>query len=89
VWRFHQLLSRFLANGHLPQVSHQSANDKFDNEIIPGAVHKSFGLTAEEIPGKTSSRKASMKAVPCLQMRSVGSHSMSGREKEGKKKRTG
>ena len=33
VWQYHQLLSEFLANGHLPQVSHQSqlsANYKGD-----------------------------------------------------------
>ena len=44
--------------------------------------------------GKTSARRPSMKAVrsvvgvPYLQMRSVGSHSTSGMEKEGKKERT-
>ena len=41
-----QLLSRFLANGHLLQVSRQSrlsANDKGD-EIKPGAVHISPGI---------------------------------------------
>ena len=54
VWRCHQLLSRFLANDHLPRMSSQSANDKGDNEMILGAVHRSPGiyLTAEEIPGK-------------------------------------
>ena len=31
----------------------------------------------------------SSKEVHCLQIRSVGSHSTSGREKEGKKERTG
>ena len=53
MWRCHQLLSGFLANGHLPRVSPQSrlsASDKGDNEIIPGAVHIYPGiyLTAEE-----------------------------------------
>ena len=56
-WRCHQFLSRFLAKGHLPPESHQSlllANDKGDNEMIPGAAHRSPGinLTAEENPGK-------------------------------------
>ena len=46
----HQLLSRFLANAHLPQVSHQLSNDKGYNKVEPGAVHLSLGiyLTAEE-----------------------------------------
>ena len=55
VCRCHQLLTGFLVKGHLPQVSHQScllANDKVDNETIPGAVHRTSGiyLAAEEIP---------------------------------------
>ena len=55
VWRFQQLLSDFLAKGHLPRVSRQSrlsANDKRGNEMIPGAVHRSPGIyfTPEEIP---------------------------------------
>ena len=35
-------------------VSRQSANDKDDNEVIRGAVHRSLGiyLIAEENPGK-------------------------------------
>ena len=58
VWRCHQLLSGFLAKGHLPQVfaSVMSvANDKGDNEMILGAVHRSPGicLTAEENPRKS------------------------------------
>ena len=57
VWRGHQLLPKFLANGYLPRVSHQSrlsANDKGDNEMIPAVVHISPGiyLIAEENPGK-------------------------------------
>jgi hypothetical protein len=53
VWECRQLLSRFLVKSHLPQVLHQSrlsANDKGDNEMIPGAVHRSpsIYLTAEE-----------------------------------------
>ena len=37
VWRYHQFLSGFLANGHLPRASHQSrlsANDKDDNTAV-------------------------------------------------------
>ena len=57
VWRCQQLLSGFLAIGHLPRASrqsHLSNNDKGDNGMIPGAVHRSPGicLTAEENPGK-------------------------------------
>ena len=38
----------------LPRVSRLAANDKGDNEIIPGAVHRSPGiyLIAEENPGE-------------------------------------
>ena len=54
VWRCHQLLSGFLIKGHLPRASLQSNNDKGDNEMISGAVHRSPGiyLTAEEDPRK-------------------------------------
>ena len=57
VWRCHQLLSGFVTKGHLPRVSGQSrlsANDKGDNEMILGVVHRSSGicLTAEENSGK-------------------------------------
>ena len=53
MWQFHLLLSGFLANSHLSQVSHQSHlldNDKGDNEVKSGAVHKfpSIYLAAEE-----------------------------------------
>ena len=44
LWRCHQLLSTLLAHGYLLRVSRQaclSTNDKRDNEMIPGAVHKS------------------------------------------------
>ena len=43
VWRCHQLLFGFLARGTFPRVSresHLSVNDKADNEMIPGAVHR-------------------------------------------------
>ena len=42
VWRCHQLLSGFLARGHLPRMSLKSTNDKGDNEMITGAVHRFF-----------------------------------------------
>jgi hypothetical protein len=54
VWQCHQLLSGFLAKGHLHRVSRQSclsANDKADDVMITGAVHRpSIYLTAEENP---------------------------------------
>ena len=77
------------------------ANDTDDNEMILGAVHRSPGifLTAEENPRKPQLGDSLMKAlfrpliasngIPFLQMRSVGSHSTSGREKEGIKESTG
>ena len=47
-------LSGFLANGQLPRMSRQSANDKGDNKMIPGSVRRypNIYLTAEENPGK-------------------------------------
>ena len=56
VWRCHQLLFGFIANGHLLRLSHRSrlsAND--DDEMIPEAVHRSpdIYLIAEENPGKS------------------------------------
>jgi hypothetical protein len=42
-WRYHQLLSGFLASSHLPRVSCQlrlSAYDKGDNEMKPTAVYR-------------------------------------------------
>jgi hypothetical protein len=49
VWRYHQLLPRFLAKGHLPRVSRQSSLSANDG-MIPEVVHRSPGicLTAEE-----------------------------------------
>ena len=82
VWRCHQLLSGILANDHMLRVSRQSTNDKSDNEMIPGVVHRSSGIyfTAEENPGESQLGDSLMKAVrpvttsngiPYLQMRSV------------------
>ena len=54
VWRYHQLLSGFLVKDHLPLSVTFVSNDKGDNEMIPGAVHRfpDIFLTAEENPGK-------------------------------------
>ena len=55
MWWCHQLLSGFLAKGHLPLALSVAsvtsvANDKGGNEMILGVVHRSPGicLTAEE-----------------------------------------
>ena len=73
-----------------------AANDKGDNEMIPGAVHRCLDicLTAEENPRIPQLGDCLMKrdvrpvitsnGAPFLQMRSVGLHSMSGRELAGK-----
>ena len=78
----------------VPPAAVRVANDKGDNEMTLGAVHRCFGisLTAEENPQKTSARRPSdegaMRSVIAsngvlfLQMRPVGPHSTSGREKE-------
>ena len=71
-----------------------------DNEMILGTVHRSLVicLTAEENPRKPQLGDClinglcevfASNGVPFLQMRSVGSHSRSGREKEGKEERMG
>ena len=65
------------------------ANDKDVNEMIPGAVHRSHGICCKL--RKTSARKAvqpviASNGVNFLQMKPVGSHSTSGREKGGKRK---
>ena len=73
------------------------ANDKGDNEMILGAVHRSPGicLTPEENPRKPQLGDCLIRpviasnGVPFLQMRSTGSLSTSGREKGGNKERTG
>ena len=102
VWRCYQLLSGFLAKDHLSRVSHRSrlsTDVKGDNEMIPGAVHRSPGiyLTAKENAQKTSARRPSMKAVrPVVasngalyfQMKSVSSHSTWEREKRTMMPRT-
>ena len=102
VWRCHQLLSEFLAKSHLPQVSRQLrrplivrvTNYPRGYAQISWHVPYSWGKTQ-----KSSARRPSVKRavrlviapnkIPFLQMRSVGSHSTSGREKEGNKEWTG
>ena len=101
MWWWHQFLSGFLANDHLPRESRQSrlsANGKVDNEVKPGTVHISPGiyLTAEENLGKIQLGDHLIKAVHqeiasngvlYLQMTFIGSYSTSGRKLEGKKER--
>ena len=72
------------------------ANDKGDNELIPGAAHRSPGicLTAEESSGKPQLGDRLMKGlcyqsspqmgVTFLQMRTMGSHGTREERKEGK-----
>ena len=87
---------------HAPSVASVTfvANDKGNNEMIPGAANRSPGicLTAEENPGKPQIGDFLMKAVwlaiasnvvSYFQMTSVESHSTYGREKEGKKGKMG
>ena len=102
VWQCHQLLSGLLSP-LAPSVASVTsvANDKDDNEMILGAVERSRGicLTAEECPRKSQLGDRLMKGavrpviasngVSFLQMRSVGSHSRSGTDNEGKKERMG
>ena len=56
VWRCLQLLSEFLAKGHLPRVTSVTpvANDKGDNEMIPRAVHRSPALQLRKTPENLS-----------------------------------
>ena len=63
------------------------ANDKGNNEMIPGAVYRSPDncLTAEENPGKPQLGDHFFKWGSLLPMASAGSHSISRREKEGRK----
>ena len=67
------------------------ANDKGDNEMILGAVHRSSVLQLRKTPARIPSDEGvvrpviASKGVPFLQMKSVGSHSTSGREKEGRR----
>ena len=96
VWQCHQLLSVFLAKGHLIRISRQSRRlpkDKAKNQIIPGAVHRSPGiyLTTEENSGKPqlgdSLRKAMRSVivsngVPYLQMKWLDPTAHQGRRRK-------
>ena len=93
VWRWYQLLSGLLVNGHMPRVSRQSRLS-----LMKGVINAwSRGLRTDLLTF-TSNRRLSTKTVrpfiaqegiSSLQMRSVGSYSTSGKEEEGKKERTG
>ena len=81
---YQQLLSGFLTNSTCLEY-HNSING--DNERVPGAVHRSpeIYLTAKENLGNPQPEDRLMtvivsNGVPCLQMRSEGSHGTSGRE---------
>ena len=88
VWRCHHIVTRYLTNSFLRQVSRQSplsANDKDNNETIPGTLNKSPGiyLTAEKNSGKPQLGDSIMKAerpvitsngFPCLQMTRTSQH---------------
>ena len=74
-------------------------NDKGGNGMLPRAVKGTCGifLMAEETRGTSARRpsdEGSLRSViasnglPYLQLKSVGSHNTSGKEKEGKKERT-
>ena len=73
------------------------ANNNGDNEMIPEPCTDlmAFALKLRKISARRPSDEGAGRPViasngiPFLQMRSVGSHSMSGREKEGNKERMG
>ena len=79
-----------------PSVASVTSVANGDNEIILGAVHRSPGicLTTDENPRKPQlgdrlmmglcDQSSPQMGVPFLQMRSVGSHSTSGREERRK-----
>ena len=98
MWRCHQLLSGFLAEGHLPRVSRQSRRSLMIRVIMRWSWWLCTDLLAFALPQKTSTRRPSdegalrpviaLNGVPFLQIRSVRSHSPSAREKEANKERT-
>ena len=61
--QYHQHLTGFI--GHLPLVPGQSTNDKCDNEVKPGTVHRSpdIYLQAEGTSGKPKIGDRLTKAV--------------------------
>ena len=67
IWRYHQLLSRFIVRDHLPRVSRQSplsANNRVIMRWYRGTSQISWHLPYSwGRPGDTSARRLSMKAV--------------------------
>ena len=90
VWRCHAPVWVPSRRPLVPSVASVTsvANDNGDNEMILGAVCRSPRISLQ--PRKTSAKRPSYEGavqpfitsngVPFLQMRSVGSHSMSGRK---------
>ena len=77
VWRRHQLLSGFLTNVNFLSVTSvpSVANDRDDNDMMPGAENRSLGISyrAGENPRKNSARRPSMKTVrPVIASNEVG-----------------
>ena len=97
------VLSGFLVKGHLSRVSRQSRRSLMIRVIMKwswGCAQISWHLPySRGKPQKTSARRPSdegavrpaiaSNGVPFLQMRSVGTNSTSGREKEGEKESMG
>ena len=74
VWQFHEFLSEFLANGHLPRVLRQSrlpANDKGGNEVKSG-LFTDFLVFSLQL--KTGRPVIPSTVVRLLQMVCVGSY---------------
>ena len=73
-----------------------AANDNGDNEMILGVVHRTPGIVLQlrKTPARRPSDEGAVRPViasngtPFLKLRSVGSHSRSGSEKEGNEGRT-
>ena len=95
MWRCHQLLSGFLAKGHLPRVSRQwpmirvimKWSRRQCTDLLAFAL--GWGKPRKTSDGRTSDEGAvrpviASNEIAYLQMRSVGLHNTSGREKEEK-----
>ena len=82
LWRCHQLLSGILAKGHLPWVSHQLLMIRvirLCTDLLAFALH--LRKTSSRRPNEGAVRPViASNRVPYLKMRSVGSHSTSGRK---------
>ena len=102
-WRCHQLLSGFLATGHLSEVSHQSHRSLMIREIMKWfrglwTYLLAFTLQLRKIPENSSRRQSdegtvrpiiASNVVPYQQMKAVGSHCTSGSKGKAKRERTG